>query len=138
MARCEKLLAASRVETLINRLGLLRKQNARKKKVREMVFTEASELEPQARTADGERLAMARQTAAWLELEIRKLPLAQREVLILTCIESLPQKDVAETLNIPINTVKIKMCESRSSRASVTAEGRRSSSRRRRRMRLIM
>ncbi len=85
----------------------------RKKKVREMVFAEASELEPQAKTADGERLAMARQTAAWLELEIRKLPLAQQEVLILTCIESLPQKDVAETLNIPINTVKTNLRRAR-------------------------
>jgi len=37
VARCEKLLAASRVETLINELGLLRKQNARKKKVRETI-----------------------------------------------------------------------------------------------------
>jgi len=34
---CEKLLAASRVETLINELGVLRKQNARKKKVRETI-----------------------------------------------------------------------------------------------------
>jgi len=37
VARCEKLLAASRVETVINRLGVLRKQNARKKKVRETI-----------------------------------------------------------------------------------------------------
>jgi len=37
VARCEKLLAASRVETVINELGVLRKQNARKKKVRETI-----------------------------------------------------------------------------------------------------
>ena len=37
VARCEKLLAASRVETLINELGVLRKQNARKKKARETI-----------------------------------------------------------------------------------------------------
>ena len=85
----------------------------RKKKVREMVFAEASELEPQAATADGERLAMARQTAAWLEQEIQKLPLAQQEVLILTRIESLPQKDVAEALNLPIGTVKTNLRRAR-------------------------
>jgi len=37
VARCEKLLAASRVETVINELRVLRKQNARKKKVRETI-----------------------------------------------------------------------------------------------------
>jgi len=36
-ARCEKLLAASRVEIVIKRLGVLRKRNARKKKVRETI-----------------------------------------------------------------------------------------------------
>ncbi len=85
----------------------------RKKKVREMVFADSSEQEPQAPAADGERQAMARQTAAWLEQEIQKLPLAQQEVLILTCIENLPQKEVAEALNLPINTVKTNLRRSR-------------------------
>lgn len=35
VARCEKLLAASRVEAVIEKLGVLRKRNARQKKVRE-------------------------------------------------------------------------------------------------------
>jgi DNA-directed RNA polymerase specialized sigma24 family protein len=30
----------------------------------------------------------------------------QRQVLVLACIESLAQKDIAEALRIPINTVK--------------------------------
>ena len=85
----------------------------RKKKVREMVFAEASEREPHAATPDGERQAMAKQTAAWLEQEIQKLPLAQREVLILTCIENLPQKEVAEVLGLPINTVKTNLRRAR-------------------------
>jgi RNA polymerase sigma-70 factor (ECF subfamily) len=78
----------------------------RKNKVREMVFAEPPQSEPPTGDADGERQAMARQTAAWLEGEIRKLPLAQREVLILTCVEYLPQKEVAEILGVPVNTVK--------------------------------
>lgn len=85
----------------------------RKKKVREMVFADASGPEPQAPAADSERQAMARQTAAWLEGEIQKLPLAQREVLILTCIENLPQKEVAEVLGLPINTVKTNLRRAR-------------------------
>ena len=45
-------------------------------------------------------------TAARLEREILRLPLPQQEVLILTCIENLPQKEVAEILGLPVNTVK--------------------------------
>lgn len=85
----------------------------RKRKVREMVFADSSGPEPQAPAADSERQAMARQTAAWLEGEIQKLPLAQREVLILTCIENLPQKEVAEVLGLPINTVKTNLRRAR-------------------------
>ena len=38
--------------------------------------------------------------------QIHRLPLAQREVLVLACIENLPQKEVAEILGLPVNTVK--------------------------------
>jgi len=78
----------------------------RKNKVREMVFADPPVVEPRSANPDGERNAMARQTAAWLEREVRKLPLAQQEVLILTCIENLPQKEVAGILDLPVNTVK--------------------------------
>ena len=78
----------------------------RKKKVRELVFAAPPAVEPRSVAADGERQAMARQTAIWLEREIQRLPLAQREVLVLTCIENLPQKNVAEILGFPVNTVK--------------------------------
>ena len=78
----------------------------RKNKVREMVFADSPAVEPRSPNPDGERNAIARQTAEWIELEIRKLPLAQQEVLILTCIENLPQKEVAGILGLPVNTVK--------------------------------
>jgi RNA polymerase sigma-70 factor (ECF subfamily) len=52
----------------------------RRNKVRAMVFADPPAHEPRSADADGERQAMARQTAAWLEREIQKLPLAQREV----------------------------------------------------------
>jgi RNA polymerase sigma-70 factor (ECF subfamily) len=78
----------------------------RKNRVRDLVFTAPAESEPRSMQADSEKLAAARQTAAWLEREIEKLPLAQQEVLILTCIENLPQREVAEILGLPVNTVK--------------------------------
>jgi RNA polymerase sigma-70 factor (ECF subfamily) len=81
----------------------------RKRRVNEIVeiaFRERSQGEPQDPAPDGERIAVARQTAAWLEEEIRKLPFMQREVLLLACIENLAQKDIAAALELPINTVK--------------------------------
>jgi len=78
----------------------------RKNKVRALVFADPPANDPPAANPDGEREAIARETAARLEREIQKLPLAQREVLILTCVENLPRKEVAEILGLPVNTVK--------------------------------
>ncbi len=78
----------------------------RKRRVSEIVFMGQSQREPQDPAPDGERLAVARQTATWLEEEIRKLPLLQREVLLLACIENLALKDIAAALELPIDTVK--------------------------------
>ena len=55
---------------------------------------------------DSQQLAEARETAAWLEQTIATLPLSQREVVVLCCVEQLPQDDVAATLGMPVNTVK--------------------------------
>lgn len=78
----------------------------RKNKVRDLIFAEPAEQEPRALGGEPEKVAIARQTATWIEHQVGKLPLAQREVLILTCIENLPQKEVAEILELPLNTVK--------------------------------
>ena len=45
-------------------------------------------------------------TVTWLEHTIPTLPLAQREVLLLTAIEGLRLQDTATVLNMPLNTVK--------------------------------
>jgi RNA polymerase sigma-70 factor (ECF subfamily) len=77
----------------------------RKQRVKELVFMEPRR-EVQDPAPHGERVAVARQTATWLEEAIRKLPLMQREVLVLACIENLAQKDIAAALELPLNTVK--------------------------------
>jgi len=77
---------------------------------------------------DGEALASAQETAAWLERAIQALPLPQREVLILTAVEGLPLNDVASILEIPLNTVKthlrrarLRLMESYERRTRVTS-----------------
>jgi RNA polymerase sigma-70 factor (ECF subfamily) len=53
-----------------------------------------------------ERTAAARESLAWLERALRTLPFAQREVLVLATIVGLRQQDIAQSLNLPLNTVK--------------------------------
>lgn len=81
----------------------------RKQRVRKLVYgkkhdEEQTEIDEQA--IDGYDRAEAQETAAWLEEEIKKLPLAQREVVVLCLVEYMPQKDVAMALEIPLSTVK--------------------------------
>ena len=53
-----------------------------------------------------EREVAGRETATFLETAVLALPLAQREVLLLTCVEGMEQGEVASALQIPVNTVK--------------------------------
>lgn len=53
-----------------------------------------------------DRVVQARQTVAWLERAVAALPAAQREVLVMTTVLDLRQQEVAETLDLPLNTVK--------------------------------
>ncbi|MDH3688716.1 MAG: RNA polymerase sigma factor, partial [Gammaproteobacteria bacterium] len=53
-----------------------------------------------------ERQVAASELVGHVEQAIARLPFAQREVLVLTTIEGMRQKDVAEILRIPANTVK--------------------------------
>ena len=71
----------------------------RQQRVRQLVFAEprptSVDSEPRATTPDGERSAVASQMLAWLERQIPQLPLRQREVLLLACVERRPQQEIA-------------------------------------------
>jgi RNA polymerase sigma factor (sigma-70 family) len=66
---------------------------------------------------DGQQLVEARETAAWVEHAIAALPAAQREVVVLCCIEQLAQDDVATILAMPVNTVKTHLRRARATLA---------------------
>ena len=78
----------------------------RRRRIRDFLFAPPVEHEPEDPAPDSERAAQARETVTWLEQEIRRLPLAQREVLILASLEGRPLLEVAQALGLPLNTVK--------------------------------
>ena len=75
-------------------------------------------------TPDGERSAVASQTLAWLERQIPQLPLRQREVLLLACVERRPQQEIAQILGMPLNTIKTHLRRARLSLAHKLAQAR--------------
>ena len=70
------------------------------------LFSEPSAHEPADDAPDTERATAAKQTLRRLEQAIGQLPLPQREVVILSCIQNRPHKEIAEILALPVNTVK--------------------------------
>jgi RNA polymerase sigma-70 factor (ECF subfamily) len=77
----------------------------RRARVRKLVQLDRAP-EP-ATTADhGQQQLEAEETVGWLSEAVSQLPLAQREVVLLCCVENWEQKDVAKALSIPVNTVK--------------------------------
>lgn len=60
-----------------------------------------------------EQIARAREAVARLETALKTLPLAQREVLVMVTILERPQKEVAEALSLPLNTVKTQLRRAR-------------------------
>ena len=71
---------------------------------------------------DPERVARGRQTLARLEVAMAALPLAQREVLVLIALGDLRQQEVAEALDLPLNTVKTHLRRARLALAKALAE----------------
>ena len=92
----------------------------RKARVREVVLL-PTDLPYDGAAPDSHQLAEARETAAWLEKAIAALPFAQREVVALCCVEQLPQEDVAELLELPVNTVKTHLRRARMALAQALA-----------------
>jgi RNA polymerase sigma-70 factor, ECF subfamily len=56
--------------------------------------------------ASGEAKLEGKEMAAWLELALHKLPLCEREAVMLVCIEGIDQDEAARALDLPLNTLK--------------------------------
>jgi RNA polymerase sigma-70 factor (ECF subfamily) len=78
----------------------------RKLGVREVVFPEHLEVELAGEAPDGQQLLGANEVADWLDRALQALPSEHREALLLFCVENLSQQEIAEALDLPLNTVK--------------------------------
>ncbi len=102
------------------------RSHVRKRRVRQLVFGsqggEAGDAQHLADPApDGERRTAARETAAFVQREIGRLRMVQREVVLLACVEKMPLKDIAAVLDIPVNTVKTHLRRARLALAGALA-----------------
>ncbi len=79
-------------------------------------------LDPPDPNPGPEQIAETRETIAWLEEALLALPLAQREVLLLVTIVGQRQQDVANSLNLPLNTVKTHLRRARLALAAGLAD----------------
>lgn len=77
----------------------------RQRQVRRLLHL-AQPPERASRGPSSHQVVEARESARWLDERIADLPPAQREVLLLCSVEGLPQQDVADLLDVPVNTVK--------------------------------
>lgn len=88
----------------------------RRAKVRSVVrlVDGAGEESPdEAREPSPDDAAQARETASFLEREIAKLPLEQREVLLLCSVEGMSLDEAARALDAPFDTVKTRLRRAR-------------------------
>ena len=97
------------------------RNHLRKRRVRQLVFGEAADEDPRDPNPDGERRTAAREAADFVQREIGKLRLVQREVVLLACVEKMPLKEVADVLRIPVNTVKTHLRRARLALAAALA-----------------
>ncbi len=60
----------------------------------------------EARSFSAQEHAEVKETAAWLDQAMQKLPSAQREAIALVSLQNMSQEEAAEALGIPLPTLK--------------------------------
>jgi RNA polymerase sigma-70 factor (ECF subfamily) len=78
----------------------------RRRRIRDLVLLPPTEVEPPTEAPDAQQAAEARETVAWLESELSRLPLAQREALLMVSVQGRSLSEAAEALGRPLSTIK--------------------------------
>jgi RNA polymerase sigma-70 factor (ECF subfamily) len=100
------------------------RSSLRRRRIRELVLAPPAETEPAAEAPDAQHAAEARETVAWLESELARLPLAWREALLLVGVQGRSLSEAAEALGRPLNTIKTHLRRARLSLAEKLARRR--------------
>ncbi len=74
-----------------------------------------------ASTTAPDRALESRRDLAWLEAAMQKLPLEQREALVLSSIDGLELAEIAAALEVPVDTVKTRVRRARLALAEARA-----------------
>ena len=88
----------------------------RRAKVRSVVQLEeraGDDVADESRGNRPDRAAEARETASFLERELTKLPLDQREVLVLVSVEGMSLAEAADAVGAPVETAKTRLRRAR-------------------------
>ena len=93
----------------------------RKERVRELLNPgEWGRERPDNTTA--EHMTEAKETSVWLETQLSLLPLAQREAVVICCLENVSQQDAAKILEQPLSTLKTNLHRGRAALARALAD----------------
>ena len=87
----------------------------------ELLLAEGDSEERSNTEADSSQRFEAKETGSWLEHEIRKLNLAEREVIVLCCIECIDQAEAANLLGLSLSTLKTHLRRARMKLAAAHA-----------------
>ncbi len=93
----------------------------RRRKIEALVFAGTLPKDTESDAPSSEQLTEAKETAAWIEQAMGRLPLDQREVVVLACVEHLSMRDIAEALELSVNTVKTHLRRARMALATELA-----------------
>lgn len=86
----------------------------RRVRVRSVVRLDGeAEATPEPESSAPDRCVEARETATWIETQIARLPLPQREALLLCCVDDLSLREASEALEVPVDTVKTRLRRAR-------------------------
>lgn len=90
----------------------------RKKKVRSIVKLDEDPASDSPARSDGpDQIAESNETASFLDAQIARLPMEQREALLLIAVEGMSLEQVAEVIGAPTNTIKTRLRRARVSLA---------------------
>ncbi len=88
------------------------RNHVRKKEIQTVTLVEEENLSVDPSLLPEQRVSFD-STLDWLQHQLSELPMRQRQVLLLVCVENLRLQEVADALKLPLNTTKTHLSRAR-------------------------